>query len=103
VFRNPWDPTQNVIKRVVARGGDKVAIRAGVVVVNGRELDEPYLVHPSDRDGSMNETERTLEPGQVYVLGDNRAASFDSRRFGPIEPSCVVGRAVLALWPLRRL
>lgn len=104
VFKNPLDPLQNVIKRVVAVEGDRVAIRDGRLLVNGREVGEPYLVHPSDRDSQLDFPETTVGPGRIFVLGDNRVVSHDSRRpFGPIDVRHVVGRAVLALWPMRLL
>lgn len=103
VFRNPIDPGQNVIKRVVGAAGDRVAIRGGHVFVNGAELGEPYLAHPNDRDPTLDLGEVAVPPGHFYVLGDNRVASSDSRRFGPVDARLVVGRAVLALWPPRLL
>jgi len=104
VFKNPVEPDQNVIKRVVALGGDRVEIRNGHVLVNGVELGEPYLAHPSDHDAALDIPETFVEPGKIFVLGDNRIVSLDSRRaFGPINVRQVVGRAVLALWPMRLL
>jgi signal peptidase I len=104
VFKNPLDPLQNVIKRVVAIEGDSVAIRDGRLVVNGLEIAERYLVHPSDHDAALDFPETRIAPGSIFVLGDNRSVSQDSRRpFGPIDVRNVVGRAVLALWPMRLL
>ncbi len=104
VFKNPFEPEQNVIKRVVALGGDRVAIKGGRVLVNGLELGEPYLVHAADHDASLDLPETLVEPGKIFVLGDNRIVSQDSRRsFGPIDARHVVGRAILALWPVRLL
>lgn len=103
VFRNPLDPTQKVIKRVVARAGQRISIRGGMLLVDGREVDEPYLGHASDHDGSIALAETAVPEGHVFVLGDNRVVSSDSRRFGPVDSRLVVGKAVLALWPLRRL
>jgi signal peptidase I len=105
VFKNPNEPAQNVIKRVIAVGGDTVEIRNGRVLVNGNELGEPYLVHPSDRDGSLDMAALQVGPDRMFVLGDNRIVSQDSRRasFGAIDARHVIGRAVLALWPMRLL
>ncbi|MEZ0228979.1 MAG: signal peptidase I [Planctomycetota bacterium] len=104
VFKNPLDPAQNVIKRVVAVAGDKVAIREGRLFVNGLEIRESYLVHPSDHDAALDFPETSVGSGNIFVLGDNRIVSQDSRRpFGPIDAKNVVGRAVLALWPMRLL
>lgn len=104
VFKNPNEPTENVIKRVVALEGDTIAIKDGRVIVNGHEIGEPYLAHPSDHDASLDIAETRVGPGRIFVLGDNRIVSQDSRRaFGPIDVRNVVGRAVLALWPMRLL
>ena len=103
VFRHPLEPRQNVVKRIVGRPGERVAIRAGIVYVDGAELGETYLRHPNDRDPSVNYPETLLGEGELFVLGDNRAASQDSRRFGPIDVRSVIGRAVLTLFPTRRL
>jgi signal peptidase I len=105
VFKNPNEPAQNIIKRVIALGGDTIEIRNGRVLVNGAELGEPYLVHPADRDGSLDMASLAVGPGKIFVLGDNRIVSQDSRRasFGPIDARHVIGRAVLALWPMRLL
>jgi signal peptidase I len=92
------------IKRVIGLPGDRVELQDGLVLVNGVELDEPYLFV---RRGESEPTEpsfggdtRWLVPdGALFVLGDHRAASADSREFGPIETSTVLGRALLRYWP----
>jgi signal peptidase I len=94
---------RNVIKRVVAVPGERVEIRRGHVLVNGAELEETYLVHPFDQDPRQNHPELVVEPGHLFVLGDNRVASTDSRTLGPIDARTVVGRAVIAFWPPRWL
>ena len=101
VFKFPQDETRDFIKRVIGLPGDKVEARNGVVLVNGRPLIEPYL-----RAGTT--TDRLEEPvvvpeGQLLVLGDNRGVSADSRVFGTIAESTVVGRAVVRVWPLNRV
>jgi signal peptidase I len=104
VFKNPLEPAQNVIKRVVAVEGDSVSMKDGKLYVNGREVGEPYLVHPSDHDAQLDFPETRIQQGRIFVLGDNRSVSQDSRRpFGAIDVRQVVGRAVLALWPVRLL
>ncbi len=87
-----------LIKRIVAIGGDVIAIEAGRVSVNGAVLDEAYLggLHGSD---SMPPQE--VPAGHVFVLGDNRGplGSVDSRRFGPISSSSLAGRVTIVVWP----
>jgi signal peptidase I len=106
VFRRPPDvqmgEVEDLIKRVVALGGDTVGATGGVVLVNGEPIDEPYL-----SDGAFTDDFGPVEvpDGTLFVLGDNRgtAMSFDSRFFGPIDDDLVVGRAFLVVWPLSRI
>jgi len=86
------------VKRVIGVPGDAIAIDRGVVRVNGRTLDEPY-VNSRDATG-MRST--TVPAGAVFVLGDNRRESDDSRAFGAVPESAVIGRAALVVWPLNR-
>lgn len=92
--------TQEFIKRVVALPGETVEASDGQVYVDGRRLIEPYLP-PGTFTANLPAT--TVPPGQVFVLGDNRANSSDSRVFGPVRRSAVVGRAVVTVWPLGRV
>lgn len=87
---------QEFIKRVVALPAETVEGRGGHVYVNGRLLEEPYL--PSGAVTTDFPPVRVGE-GQLWVMGDNRPNSSDSRVFGPIERQTVVGRAVLTVWP----
>lgn len=95
------------IKRVIGIAGDIVELRAGKVFVNGVELVEPYLyavdgkAQPTTQEADG--TSWTIGPGQLLVMGDHRARSSDSRQFGPIEVSSVIGRAWLRYWPLNDL
>ena len=107
VFTPPaeWQ-TQNqtpFIKRVIGTPGDSIEIKEGGVLVNEEPIDEPYVFQV---DGSAQETNpsfntnRWVVPeGQLFVMGDHRAASQDSRHFGPIRVTDVVGRAWLRYWP----
>jgi len=89
-----------VLKRIVAVAGDTVGIEDGVLVVNGRRSVEPYT-DPSDIDAEyFGPTEVPL--GSVFVLGDNRANSEDSRDFGAVPVTSLVGRVVARIWPVSR-
>jgi signal peptidase I len=99
VFHSPVDTREDLVKRIVAVGGDTVAIRDGDLLINGLAVDEPYLAEQGFR-GAYPET--TIPEGQVFVLGDNRNNSGDSRLFGPIDKDSIIGSAFAIYWPLRR-
>ncbi|MGH9154807.1 MAG: signal peptidase I [Acidimicrobiales bacterium] len=87
---------EEFIKRVVGLPGETVEGRVGRVYVDGRRLVEPYL--PAEvRTGDFGPTE--VPAGHLFVMGDNRNSSTDSRVFGPIDRSMVVGRTIARVWP----
>ncbi len=113
VFERPPEETAtdipDLIKRVVGLPGEQIVIESGHVYVDGSLLDEPYLP-----DGVTTTTDNApykctredpcvVPEGDVWVMGDNRNDSKDSRYFGPIEESSIVGRAFVIVWPLTRL
>ena len=98
IFQYPLDPRQLYIKRVVALGGETVEIRDGKVMINGQPLAETYLQRAPH--GSFAAHEVVL--GSVFMLGDNRDASDDSRHWGDVDQQTIVARAWLRYWPLRR-
>ena len=100
VFRFPLDPSKSYIKRVVGLPGDRVEIVNGDVYVNGLLVQEPYIL-PEYRDRSSHPT-LEAPPGHVYVLGDHRNTSNDSRTWGTVPLEYVTGKAVFAYWPLKR-
>jgi signal peptidase I len=88
---------RDFIKRVIGLPGDTVDCKDGHLVRNGREVPEPYLDPGVTTDGCQRVK---VGPGQLYVMGDNRNNSQDSRSFGVIRRSDVVGRAFVRIWPL---
>lgn len=95
--------SEPLIKRVIATGGSTVEIRDGLVYVDGVALDEPYTYRgePTEPIGPISSWQ--VPPGYLFVLGDHRSVSVDSRLFGPVPVSTVVGRAWLRLLPLNKL
>ncbi len=100
------DGIKDLIKRVIGLPGDVIETRDGVVYINDQAVDEPYLaegtVTGDPQDGQNPSIERlTVPEGHVYVLGDNRSNSADSRypTRGPIPIDSVVGRAFALVWP----
>lgn len=100
VFRYPLDPSEYFIKRVIGLPGDSVEIDDGKVLVNGKELEESYLGRGVFTHGKVK---ISLGPAEYYVLGDNRAASSDSRRWGVLPARNIVGRVWLRGWPLNKI
>ena len=90
----------DLIKRVVGIEGDTIEIKGGYVYVNGLQANEPYLAQP----GVMPDFSAVVVPADtVFVMGDNRGVSYDSRRFGAIPEEDLLGEAVVRIWPLSRL
>jgi signal peptidase I len=88
---------KDLIKRVIAIGGDTIEGREGNVYVNGERIDENYLEPGTPTD---NLPLMTIPDGQVFVMGDNRTNSEDSRVFGPIDEDAIVGRAFIRVLPI---
>ena len=97
VFESIEGSEQDLIKRVVAVPGDTVAVQNGVLFVNGQPQEEPY-VNDALPDGSFFGP-TTVPEDSVFVMGDNRGNSRDSRFFGPVSISNVEGEAFLTFWP----
>ena len=85
-----------MIKRVAGLGGDRVGIADGVLVVNKRQVAEPYVDH--DRVDGTYFGPVEVPPRSVWVLGDARAGSVDSRVYGAVPVEEIVGRVLLRLW-----
>ena len=105
VFRQPPldrcpGPQGDLVKRVIALPGQTIYSQGGNIYVNGRLLAEPYLprVDPLGPPIASSQHPYRVPPGEFYVMGDNRAISCDSRYWGPIEGSSVVGKVILVWW-----
>jgi signal peptidase I len=104
ILRPPTDNSKDFIKRVIALPGERLLIRDGVIYINGRKLDEPYLPEAWTvqnnwpQDGSTSG--KVIPPNEYFVMGDNRNRSQDSRVFGPISRDRIDGRAWFRIWPL---
>ena len=103
ILRPPTDNSKDFIKRVIALPGEKLLIRDGIVYINGKKLDEPYLPEawttlnnwpPNGTDGMV------MPANQYFVMGDNRNRSQDSRIFGPISRDRIDGKAWFRIWPV---
>jgi signal peptidase I len=89
--------TKDLIKRVIGLPGETVESQDGHILINGRVLKEPYL-GPSVVTGALEKI--TIPPGHYWVMGDNRPNSRDSRFFGAIPKSLIIGRAFVRVWPV---
>jgi len=98
-FAHGVDPSELLIKRVIGLPGDRISIDRGRVFVNGIHLHEPY-VHSLDTRTFQTVT---VPRACVFVLGDNRAKSEDSRFFGPVSDATLTGEALAGIWPPARI
>lgn len=96
VFHYPFDPSKDFIKRVIGLPGDTVQTTSNEVIVDGQVLHEPYINEASN----FGDKTWKLGPDQFFVMGDNRNNSFDSRSWGPLDKSYIVGKAIVVYWPL---
>ena len=96
LFGFPTGGSQDFIKRVMAVEGDTIEARDGVIYVNGEAVDEPYL---PEGVTTLDFPPYPVPQGEIYVMGDNRGNSDDSRSFGGFPVDDVIGRAFVVIWP----
>lgn len=109
-FTNPRDPSETLIKRCIAHGGQTIDIRDGGVYIDGELLDEPYTggqkTYTMRCDGKVQKTNieypYTIPEGYVWCMGDNRGNSADCRVFGPVKVDTISGVANFRYWPIFR-
>jgi signal peptidase I len=97
---------KDLIKRVIATEGETISGKDGHLLVNGRPLSEPYLapgITTTWEGPAVTGPTLTVPKGYVWVMGDNRPQSRDSRFFGPIKKSSIIGHAYLRVWPPSRI
>jgi len=108
IFRFPYNREIDYIKRIIGLPGETISVLDGKVYVNDKVLNEPYLrditdIYP-DPDNVLQEGKSITVPQNYYfVLGDNRPHSQDSRYFGPVARSLLIGKAVIRYWPITNI
>lgn len=99
VFRYPKDISETFLKRVTAIGGDRLEIKNGVLYVNSQPVQEPYAVHHAPVHNPLESWGPTVVPeGKLFVMGDNRDNSSDSRDWGFVPMSNVIGEPLFVYW-----
>jgi signal peptidase I len=104
VFRYPQDPKLDYIKRVIAIGGDTIESRDKVLYVNDKPFDDKYGVRMDDSvaDGTLSPRDNfgpiVVPEGKVFVMGDNRDNSYDSRFWGFVDQKAILGKALIIYW-----
>lgn len=91
---------EDLIKRVIGLPGDTIVARDGDIFIDDHRLNEPYL--PDETMTYNLDSPLTVPEGKVFVMGDNRGNSTDSRFFGPVDADSVIGRAFSIIWPPSR-
>ncbi len=96
VVHDPADEKKDIIKRVIALSGETIELVDGVLYIDGAVVEEPYVVH---KDVVKGQARFTVPEGYIYVMGDNRPFSGDSRDFGPVAEDQIIGKVICVMWP----
>jgi signal peptidase I len=99
----PQESETNFIKRIVAGPGDRLYIKNGHPVVNGVVAKEPFINPCDGGDGCSMPKPITIPPNDYFMMGDNRGRSDDSRFWGPVPRSWMIGEAFFTYWPPDRI
>lgn len=102
IFKAPNNPGYDYIKRIIALPGDNIKIEKNSVYINGKKINESYLAANELTLVGQNENlalEKTIGPNEFFVLGDNRQHSSDSREFGPLDKSNIIGKVWVTVYP----
>src|SRR5580658_7327187 len=95
---------KDLVKRVIGLPGETISSGPrGEVFINGKLIDQPWLTAAARADPGPPIVTQKIPSGHIFVMGDNRGSSDDSRDYGPVSESLIVGRAVLGFWPLSRI
>ena len=106
VFKSPKNPDIEYIKRITGLPGDKVRIATSNVYVNGVLINEPYISDKTSLwDGGYvkENDELTIPSDEIFVMGDNRPRSSDSREFGPVKIDSIIGQVFFRYFPLNKM
>ena len=111
VVAHEEDGNKDIVKRVIGMPGDTVEVKNGVLYINGKEVEQPFINTNNDKktvfidDFTLKELtgEDKVPEGKYFVMGDNRGVSKDSRMIGFIDKSAIEGKAVFTVWPLNRI
>lgn len=106
VFRSPKNPDQEYIKRIIGLPGDKIRIDTGRVFVNDQQVTESYIADTTtlfEGGALQNNVPITVGVDELFVMGDNRPHSSDSREFGPIPTSSLIGQVFYRYYPTDRI
>lgn len=103
IFRHPDNNERLLVKRVIGLPGETIKIANGDVYINGKLLNEPYILEQDSSEGRkdlVEEVEYQIPKNSYILLGDNRRESSDSRTFGPVREELILGRVLLVYYPL---
>lgn len=106
VFKSPKNPDIEFIKRIIGLPGDKITVSGGEVYLNDTKLNENYISAKTNawENGFIQENQViTVPPGEIFVMGDNRPRSSDSREFGPVPIESIIGQVFYRYYPANKM